>query len=123
MGMTLAAFGMAVGGSSRLTSSKNILPICKRSAWSMCLRSIIPSPFSRFCLIVDLMPETLPQTSGKGAAEVTCMCDQKIRPQCEGRQPACKGDKNAPFSIVFMDLGAETHRSFCALRCLIRSLL
>jgi hypothetical protein len=86
MGTTLATVEMAVGGSTRWTSSKNILPICKRSAWSMRLRSIIPSPPSRFRLIVDLMPQTLPQTREKSAAEVTCMCDQWMWFKSEGKQ-------------------------------------
>ena len=41
MGMTLATVGVVAGGCCRWTSSKNILPICKRSACSMRLRSIM----------------------------------------------------------------------------------
>jgi hypothetical protein len=79
MGMTLATVGVVVGGSCRWTSSKNILPICKRSECSMRLRSIIPVSVFRSRLIVDLMPATLLQTSEKSAAGVTCMCDQHAR--------------------------------------------
>ena len=79
IGMTLATVGVAAGGACRWTSSKNILPICKRSACSMRLRSIIAIsvfPLSSDC---GFNARSVTQTSEKSAAAVTCMCDHHGR--------------------------------------------